>query len=439
MPWDLAPRFDAGHRAALRGGKALIYVCPPAGWATLPLFAELAPDDQTGLTTLVLAPDPIRALDLADTLAHLESLTPVQYASGLARTARLLATGGARTLVAVPGDAVALIGRSSLRPGGLARIVIGWPEQHPPAGQAEALDTLLAESAGVQRIVLTTDERLAHDFIERHARRAPAVGAAPPPPAPVGGARFAVVGRERLAWAVRAALDTLDPERALLWDPSPAAAVRWRSYAGDHTVRVVRDPSDERVPLAIAAELPSADALAALCAAAADVLLLVDAGQVAYLRRLAHPLTAMRLPSEVDRARDAAYRLRAALRERLAAAEPPAELLALAPLFDEYDPALVAAVALGVAPTGAAELAADVPAWVRLRLDVGRRDRVRTADVVGALLNGVGLPKNHVGRVEVRDAFTLVEVRSEAAERTLRELNGMPLRGRPVAARVAQR
>ncbi len=64
---------------------------------------------------------------------------------------------------------------------------------------------------------------------------------------------------------------------------------------------------------------------------------------------------------------------------------------------------------------------------------------MRTADVVGALLNAVGLPKDDLGRVTVRETFTLVEVRAEAAERTLRGVAGVVLKGRRVAARVDRR
>jgi ATP-dependent RNA helicase DeaD len=76
---------------------------------------------------------------------------------------------------------------------------------------------------------------------------------------------------------------------------------------------------------------------------------------------------------------------------------------------------------------------------VHIHINSGKRDRIRTADVVGALLNAVGLPKDHIGRVDVRDSFSLIEVRAEVAERTLRGLEGVTLRGRAVSARVDRR
>jgi vacuolar-type H+-ATPase subunit B/Vma2 len=61
---------------------------------------------------------------------------------------------------------------------------------------------------------------------------------------------------------------------------------------------------------------------------------------------------------------------------------------------------------------------------------------VRPADIVGALLNGVGLPKDHVGRVDIKDGVTVVEVRMDDAARAVSELSRLAVRGRSLAARV---
>ncbi len=442
MSWGFAPAFDAAHRAALAARKNLVYVCPPAAWAAAPLFGQLGDTDPGAVRTLVLAPDPATADDLASTLATLPALCPVHGVSGVARAARHLRSGWVRTLVAMTADALELIARSSLDARGLASVAVAWPELHLSAGFGEGLDTALAECGGIGRLVLTSDDAAIGDFLERHARRAP-VAVAARAGTPVGAARYAVVPKERLAWAVRAVLDSLNPDSVLLWDPSPLAAERWTEHRDDPTVRVAADPGGEPVSLAVAVELPTPEALFALRAAARDVIVLVRAAQLAYLQRLAHPLKAMRLPSEADRARDRSFGLRSKLRERLADGAITDQLMALAPLLDEYDPAVVAAAALvlstGAEAAGPASGAAHTtaaPTWVHLRLNVGRRDRVRTADVVGALLNGVGLPKDHVGRVEVRESFTLVEVRADAADRALLGLADIQLRGRAVGAHI---
>jgi ATP-dependent RNA helicase DeaD len=75
-------------------------------------------------------------------------------------------------------------------------------------------------------------------------------------------------------------------------------------------------------------------------------------------------------------------------------------------------------------------------AWVRVFVTAGRKDHARPADLVGALVNGVGLAKDHVGKIEIRDAFSLVEVRADDAERAVRGLTGATIRGKRIAARL---
>lgn len=441
MSWTFAPTFDAGHRAALAGGKNLIYVCPPAGWAVLPLLQRLAETPDSGLTNLLLAPEPSDAAELASLAATVEALRPVHAVSGLARAGRLLKSGAVRTLVATPSDALQLLSRTLLKLEGLPRVAVLWPETQFALGAAQTIDTVLGECGGAQRLVVTADEAPLTDFLERHARRAPVVGAGRLPGEPTGRVRYALVDPQRLCWAVRAALDALNPAATLLWDPTPSAAHRWAEYDHDPTVRVVASPDNEPVEWAVAVELPTAEALSALHEAARDVLVLARPAQLPYLERLTRSLEVLRLPSEADRARDRAGAVRAELRNRIEGGELLGGLAALAPLFDEYDPALVAAAALrvGEPPAPARGAADEIPTWAHVHVNAGRRDRIRPGDVVGALLNAVGIPKDSVGRVDVRESFSLVEVRAEVAARVLRELDGMTLRGRSVTARIDKR
>lgn len=440
MSWTFAPTFDAGHRAALGGGKNLIYVCPPAGWAVVPLLQRLEETPDSGLATLLLAPHPSEVVELASLAATVETLTPVQAVSGLARAGRLLKSGAVRTLVATPADALQLLGRALLKLEALRRVAVLWPETQFAVGAAEAIDTVLAECGGAQRLVVTADEAPLADFLERHARRAPVVPAGRLPEKPAGRVRYALVDPQRLTWAVRGALDTLNPSSALLWDPTPAPH-RWTEYADDPTVRVASDPGDEPVEWAVAVELPTAEALAALHGVAQGVLVLARAAQLPYLERLTGSLDVLRLPSEADRARDRAGAMRAELRRRLEGGQLLDGLAALAPLFDEYDPALVAAAALQTreAAAPAREAAGEIPTWAHIHVSAGSRDRVRTGDVVGALLNAVGIPKDTIGRVDVRENFSVVEVRAEVAQQVLRGLDGVTLRGRSVTVKIDKR
>jgi hypothetical protein len=48
----------------------------------------------------------------------------------------------------------------------------------------------------------------------------------------------------------------------------------------------------------------------------------------------------------------------------------------------------------------------------------------------------VGLPKDHVGRIEIKEAFSVVDIRMEDAARAITGLNQLSARGRPWAARA---
>src|SRR3989304_373126 len=63
-------------------------------------------------------------------------------------------------------------------------------------------------------------------------------------------------------------------------------------------------PPGRAAGLVSAADRPSADVFAALRGAAREIVVLLDAAQLPYLRRLAAPLDAVRLPGAADRARE---------------------------------------------------------------------------------------------------------------------------------------
>jgi hypothetical protein len=443
VTWEFAPVLDAAHRAALGSAKPLIYVCPPAAWAVRPLFQALTPTEATP-ATLVVVPEVSYALDLAAALQSLTSLSPVHPITAPTRTQTLVRTGGVGTLIGTLPDILDLVRRSAFKPEALVRVVVGWPEHILSQGLSQGLDTLLADAPGVQRLIVTEDEGAMAEFLERHARRAPVAAAARLPTAATGPARYAVVDHPRRALGGRLVLDALDPKRVWIWDPSPDAAARCAPLTAQPGVRLLDGGAGDAPPdpaeLAIALDLPSAEVLGMLRAAARDVVVLLDAIQLPYLERLASPVASLRLAGAPDQARDALSRLRRDLRDRLAGGTPVTELLALDPLFEEYDPALVAAALLAArgAPPGPVT-SEPVPTWVRLHVSAGRRDQLRPGDLVGALLHGAGLSKDQVGRIDLREGFALVDVRASEAERALAGLNGATIRGRRIAARIDRR
>jgi hypothetical protein len=442
VTWEFMPVLDAAHRAALGSAKPLIYVCPPAAWAVRPLFQALTPAEATP-ATLVAVPEVSHALDLAAALQSLASLGPIHPITAPTRAQSLLRAGGVRTLIGTLPDILDLVRRSAFKPENLVRVVVGWPEYILSQGLSESLDTLLADAPEVQRLIVTEDEGAMAEFLERHARRAPVAAAARLPAAAAGPARYAVVDQARRAHGGRLVLDALDPRSGWIWDPSPDAAARCAALTAQPGVRLLNagagDGAADLAELAIALDLPSARVLDTLRAGAREVVVLLDGVQLPYLERIASPVTPLRLAGASDQARDALARLRRDLRERLAGGTPVTELLALDPLFEEYDPALVAAALLAARGAPGPVTSEQVPTWVRLHVNAGRRDQLRPGDLVGALLHGVGLSKDQVGRIDLREGFALVDVRASEAERAVAGLNGATIRGRRIAARIDRR
>jgi ATP-dependent RNA helicase DeaD len=74
----------------------------------------------------------------------------------------------------------------------------------------------------------------------------------------------------------------------------------------------------------------------------------------------------------------------------------------------------------------------------RLFINVGREERVRPADLVGAIANEAGIPGRAIGAIDIFDHFSFVEVPSEMADRVLQALNKASIRGRDVEATLAK-
>lgn len=78
------------------------------------------------------------------------------------------------------------------------------------------------------------------------------------------------------------------------------------------------------------------------------------------------------------------------------------------------------------------------PGMTRLFIDVGRFDRIRPSDIVGAIANEIGIPGKQIGAIDIYDRFSFVEVPSDLSQRVLRGLAGVALRGRPVRVSLAK-
>jgi len=74
-------------------------------------------------------------------------------------------------------------------------------------------------------------------------------------------------------------------------------------------------------------------------------------------------------------------------------------------------------------------------AWARLFVTTGRKDKASAKDLVGALIKEAGLEKGQIGKIDVRETFSLVEVAPTIAEAGGAATHGVSIRGRRVTAR----
>jgi len=209
-------------------------------------------------------------------------------------------------------------------------------------------------------------------------------------------------------------------------------------------MRAAGDATAETPDPLVLVELPgSREELRRLVGATARrIYALVLPSQVGSLRSLlgggsVSPVTLLDA-AERARGRDAA--LRASLRDVLASGDVRREVLALEPLLAEYDALEVAAAALRLLeqqrPSRPAAAAAATQPMQRLFVNLGEKDGVRAQELVNAVTTEAGIPGSQVGKVEVRDTHSLVEVAASVAGLVADKLTGSVVRGRRVQARI---
>ena len=336
--------------------------------------------------------------------------------TGLGRTTVLLNEGRVGLLTGAYSDLAALVTRSTLKLDTVDTIVLAWPENF--AGE---LDPLLSEAPDARRVILSWNPTSLDAFFESHARRPEIVGNLPlddvgQPLGPVTSARYAIVGAGRKR--VRDVLDALRAVRPYVWSGGPIAT-----------------PA-EAPDAVVAAALPTRDELRQLAAIAPPTVLVLTT-QLPYLRSIA-TLTALPLPSPADRAQDRSAQLRAQIAARLREGDVDAELSVLAPLFEEHAPAMVAGALLAISrqPSPVSETTVESqPNWARVFVTVGTKDRASAKDLVGALIKEAGLQKGQIGRIDVRETYSLVDVAPPVMDQAVRRLSGVSIRGRRVTAR----
>ncbi|HYH79810.1 MAG TPA: DbpA RNA binding domain-containing protein, partial [Longimicrobium sp.] len=165
-------------------------------------------------------------------------------------------------------------------------------------------------------------------------------------------------------------------------------------------------------------------------------------------------------PASTDELRRFRQEIRRALREE----DIGAQMLVLEPLFEDFTAAEVAAAVAALlrkrAPAPAADgggasqghaanssagvrgvggaapresTAGSAPAaFARLFVGVGQRDGVRAGDLVGTIAGEAEIPGSAVGKIDIRDTFSIVEVPADVAQKVIDTVNGTTVKGRSV-------
>ena len=443
--WRLEDAFLGDVLPTIRRKHNLIVACPPAGAYAAPALAALTePGQPERLTSLVLA-HPSMIEELAWLLARLDPTSNAAFVatSGTARAARFLTAGAVRLLLTTPETAGALLQRSLLHVDQLETILVAWPELWE---SDTPFNDLMADlPSGCQRLVYTSVPNRVAGLIERYAWRALSVGMRldEPPPTKTLPARAVSAPWHRRSEALRDALSVLDPASCAVWTATEAAASEVRlALAGRTPGVVVFHDQPPKAEIVVAYDLPTPSRLASL-AKAGTVLLLAPPLAAGYLEGLELSARPLRLPGVVEASRAGAAERRKAVSDVIASRPLEGAVLALAPLFDRFEPAQVAAALYQLwterpppVATSPREASRAIPSVARMFVNAGGNDGVTVADLVAVLIKEIGVDRTVIGRIELKDTHALIELPARGIDSIIAAMDGKLLRRKRVSARL---
>ena len=431
---------------------------------------------------LILTPDAESTALVSGVASELAAARGVDVvpATSVKRAIRLLGERRPQVVAGGAEEIAALIEGSSLKLGGLRAVVLAWVDEIAAVGSGatSALETVMSEvpKDAARILVASRLGAQARELAERYARRG--LRSAEPAVEDEGGPvsmQYVVISATNRVAALRRLLDELDPAHAVVWtrtadsESEATRAIAALGYRGaTASVRVVRDAPLGEAGLAVLYDVPATrqELLAALGGApsAPQIVALAQPRQMELVRALSNggrvgPLT-LGGPAAAARRREEGARaeLRVVLEKGLAARE----LLTLEPLLESYDGIEIAAAALrlleeyrtaaaatrsestrvGVAASrdadggGGRDARTSGGEGVKIFMTIGERDGVRAGDLVGAIAGTAGIPGTAVGRVEIHDTHSLVEIVGADAEAVATKMTGISIKGRRVVARL---
>jgi len=453
-------------------GQNVVYQMPH-DWASITHFLEplIARVDgtQSGLQLLVVTPDAEVAAAVSAAAVRLLESSDVQIvaATSAPRAARLLELRPAQVLAGSASALLELVRGSAVKLDTVRAACIAWADELLARGEDSSLELLMAEipKDAARVIVAASLTPPVEALIERYARRARRVLAPAGEPGEATTVQYLAVASQGRLSALRRVLDDQNPSSAIVFVREEASEgevtslLRALGYSGGpaSSVRVGRAAAPD-TNLVILFDLPATHAELREAAGSATTIALVQPRQLESLRGLAGggALRSYSLPDAGRRARARESALRDELRRAIAEQPIEREILALEPLLADYDGVEIAAAALKLlereretaraTPPPSTNTSAAPPAktreqrgapgaMTRLFMTVGERDNVRPADLVGAIANQAGLSGGSVGKIDIRESHSIVEVASDSADTVIERISGTTIRGRRVVAR----
>ena len=178
-------------------------------------------------------------------------------------------------------------------------------------------------------------------------------------------------------------------------------------------------------------------------AKAGPVLLLAPPLAAGYLEGLELSARPLRLPGVVEASRAGAAERRKAVSDVIASRPLEGAVLALAPLFDRFEPAQVAAALYQLwterpppVATSPREASRAIPSVARMFVNAGGNDGVTVADLVAVLIKEIGVDRTVIGRIELKDTHALIELPARGIDSIIAAMDGKLLRRKRVSARL---
>jgi ATP-dependent RNA helicase DeaD len=460
----------------LRRGNNLVLAAGPGSGVTVTWGAALLDRIEVGETSpqaIVLAPSSERADHLAETVGRLGASTGHSVA---ALGSHWVLPGHATVLFGTPAEVLAAAKNGVIKLEAVEALVMEQMTRMETFGGLDDVERVLEYlPKECQRVVtsLPVTEGVTA-FTDTHVKRAMTLPAEDP--ATVDGPqrgtlrfRIAPEPREAAALELVDALLAGDHNHVLVFCRSEDRAADVGDYLTLHGY-VAGAPGDTAVPVwlgvdaleareavqgvegvaVLSCDVPAdGDTLDRRHALAETNMVVVLAREVAHLRATARltGYTVIPSPPAESASKGAVTQMQDMLRQALDSEDTAPYLLALEPLFAEFDPAEVAAAAVALlrkkstsgsttAPSAApaARAPGAQPAWAKLFLGVGERDGVSTGDLLGAITGEANVPGEAVGRIDIKESHTLVEVHDDMAPQVIKALNGTTISGRAVRA-----